>query len=410
MNRAQAEALDRADPLAAYRDEFFVDENGPIYMDGNSLGRLSRRVAEAIDAGVGDWREKLVGGWQDWVDLPFSAGDLVGRLVGAGPGQVLVCDSTTVNLYKLASAALAVQEGRPVIVCDENEFPTDRYVLAGLPGAELRQVRSDPVAGADLESLSAVVDDRTALVCLSHVNYRSAARLDIAEVTSMVHSRGAMVLWDLCHSAGAVPIDVDGAGADLAVGCTYKYINAGPGAPAFLYVRKDLQEGMRSPISGWFAQRDQFEMGQVFEPVEGVGRFAAGSPPVLGLMAVAAGASLLLEAGVDRLWAKSQALTGMLAELVAERLEPLEARLGSPADPARRGAHVSVIHEKAWPLCSALISQRLVVPDFRVPDTVRLGPAPAYTRFVDAYDAVDRIAEVLAGGLETGGASRPRVT
>lgn len=414
MDRAQAEALDRADDLSSYRNEFFVDESGPIYMDGNSLGRLSARTKQALASGVDDWREKLVGGWQEWVDLPFTVGDLVGRLIGAAPGQVLAGDSTTVNLYKLASAAVALQRGRPVVVCDENEFPTDRYVLAGLPGVELRHVPSDPVNGIDVDQLGSAVDDRTALVCLSHVNYRSAARLDIEAVTTLVRGRGAMMLWDLCHSAGAVPIDLDAAGADFAVGCTYKYLNAGPGAPAFLYVRRDLQPALRSPIWGWFAQRDQFEMGEGFEPVEGVGRFAAGSPPILGLLAVRAGASLLLEAGVERLWAKSQALTAMLVQLVDDRLEPLGARLGSPRDPERRGAHVSVIHDDAWPLCSALISRGLVVPDFRVPDSVRLGPAPAYTRFVDVYDAVDRIAEVLAGGLDgapdDAGERRPRVT
>jgi kynureninase len=399
MDRAHAEALDGSDELAGLRGEFFVDESGPIYMDGNSLGRLSRRVADALSSGVGEWGSKLVGGWQKWVDLPFTAGDLVGRLIGAGPGQVLVGDSTTVNLFKLAGAALAAEDGRSVIVCDENDFPTDRYVLAGLAGAQVRQIPSNPIDGVDLDALSASVDEQTALVCLSHVNYRSAARLDVEEVTALVHSRGALMLWDLCHSAGAVPVGLDDAGADMAVGCTYKYVNAGPGAPAFLYVRRDLQNRMRSPIWGWFAQRDQFEMGQVFEPVEGVGRFAAGSPPVLGLLAVAAGASLLLDAGLDRLWAKSQALTGMLVELVSDRLTEFGALLGSPTNPEKRGAHVSVVHDNAWSLCSELISRGLVVPDFRVPDSVRLGPAPAYTRFVDVYDAVDRIADVLAGGM-----------
>lgn len=359
---------------------------------------------------MGEWRSKVVGGWHEWVELPFSVGDQLGQLIGAAPGQVMVGDSTTVNLYKLASAALSLQSGRSVIVCDENEFPTDRYVLAGLGGTEVRQIRSDPIEGVDLADLDSAVDDQTALVCLSHVNYRSAARLDIAEVTSLVHSRGALMLWDLCHSAGAVPVDLDDGEADLAVGCTYKYLNAGPGAPAFLYVRRDLQSRLRSPISGWFAQRDQFEMGQVFEPVEGVGRFAAGSPPVLGLMAVDAAVSVLLEAGLDRLWEKSQALTEMLVELVAERLEPLGVRLGSPADPSRRGAHVSLIHPGAWAICSALIARDLVVPDFRVPDTIRLGPAPAYTRFVDVFDAVERIEHLLGGDLQRPAEGRPRVT
>ncbi|HEX6393984.1 MAG TPA: kynureninase [Acidimicrobiales bacterium] len=410
MDRARAEALDRSDPLASLRDEFFIDESGPIYMDGNSLGRLSRRVADALSSGMGEWRSKVVGGWHEWVELPFAVGDQVGQLIGAAPGQVMVGDSTTVNLYKLASATLSLQSGRSVIVCDENEFPTDRYVLAGLRGTELRQIRSDPIEGVDVADLDSAVDDQTALVCLSHVNYRSAARLDIAEVTSLVHSRGAVMLWDLCHSAGAVPVDLDGGEADLAVGCTYKYLNAGPGAPAFLYVRRDLQSRLRSPISGWFAQRDQFEMGQVFEPVEGVGRFAAGSPPVLGLIAVDAAVSVLLEAGLDRLWEKSQALTERLVDLVAERLEPLGVRLGSPADPSRRGAHVSLIHPEAWPICSSLIARDLVVPDFRVPDTIRLGPAAAYTRFVDVFDAVERIEHLLGGDLERSAEGRPRVS
>ncbi len=420
MERAEAEALDRTDPLARFRGEFFIDSNGPIYMDGNSLGRLPRRVADAVNAGLESWRHELVGGWEEWVNLPLSVGDLVGRLIGAGPGQVLVGDTTTVNLYKLAGAALKMQQGRSVIVCDDNEFPTDRYVLAGIAAAhaslgarepiEVRWVRSDPVNGVDLDSLASCVDDRTALVCLSHVNYRSAARLDIEAVTSLVHERGALMLWDLCHSVGAAPVDLDGAGADLAVGCTYKYLNAGPGAPAFLYAREDLQPRLRSPIWGWFAQRDQFEMGERFEPVEGVGRFGAGSPGVLGLMAVSAGVSVLLEAGIDKLWDKSRAMGEMLVTLVAERLAPFGVVLGSPADANLRGAHVSVRHPEAWPLCSELVARRLVVPDFRMPDTVRLGPAPIYTRYVDVFDAVERIRDVLAGGLESGEEARRLVT
>jgi kynureninase len=419
VDRAQAEALDRTDPLAGFRDEFFIDPTGPIYMDGNSLGRLSGRVADAVEGAMESWRIEVVGGWREWVDLPLSVGDLIGRLIGAGPGQVLVGDSTTVNLYKLSRAALDVQKGRSVIVCDDNEFPTDRYVLAGIAAGagsnsrepiEVRWVRSDPVNGVDLDSLASCVDERTALVCLSHVNYRSAARLDIQAVTSLVHERGALMLWDLCHSAGAVPVDLDGAGADMAVGCTYKYLNAGPGAPAFLYVREELHTRLSSPIWGWFAQRDQFEMGERFEPVDGVGRFGAGSPDMLGLVAVSAGASMLLEAGMDKLWGKSRAMGEMLLELVAERLEPFGVDLGSPADADRRGAHVSVRHPRAWPMCNELVARRLVVPDFRVPDTVRLGPAPIYTRYVDVFDAVERIRDVLAGGPTSSERERPRVT
>lgn len=406
MDRAQAEALDRSDPLAGFRSEFVVDEHGPIYMDGNSLGRVSRRVRDGLRSGVEEWGSKLAGGWDEWGDLPASTGDLVGRLIGASPGQVLVGDSTTMNLYKLAVAAVDHQRGRSVIVCDENEFPTDRYVLAGIAAraragpdsVEVRQIRSDPINGPDTDELASAVDGHTALVCLSHVNYRSSARLDLEEVTSLVHDRGALVLWDLCHSAGAVPVDLDGVGADLAVGCSYKYLNAGPGAPAFLYASHRLQSRLRSPVWGWFAHRDQFAMGPTFQPVDGVERFAAGSPPVLGVVAVAASVSLLLEAGLERLWTKSQALTAMLVDLAADRLERYGVELASPADPDRRGCHVSLTHPDASSLCSALVSRRLVIPDFRVPDTIRLGPAPIYTRFVDVYDAVDRIAALLESG------------
>ncbi len=402
--------LDDADPLAGFRARFRISPDGPIYLDGNSLGRVSDEVAAAWASGVADWRERLVEGWQSWIDLPGQVGDRLGDLVGAGPGQVLVCDSTTVNLYKLAGAALAAS-GRSVIVADANDFPTDRYVLAGLAsarGGTLRLLPSDPVDGLELGELEAALDERTALVCLSHVNFRSGVRLDLAAVTAAAHRVGALMLWDLSHSAGAVPVDLDGCGADLAVGCTYKYLNSGPGAPAYLYVRRDLQEQLRQPIWGWFGQRDQFAMGPQYDPAPDVNRFATGSPPVLGLMAVAAGVEVLLDAGLHRLWAKSQRLTAALVDLIRQRLEPRGVRLASPAPVERRGAHVSVAHPSAWPWCSALISQRLVVPDFRPPDVVRLGPAPLYTRYVDVFDAVDRMESVLAAGFGTKAASAPR--
>jgi kynureninase len=397
MDRAEAERLDRADPLAAFRDRFPIAADGPVYLDGNSLGRPSYAMREALDTGRLAWERDLVGGWTRWIDLPGEVGDRLGVLIGAGAGQVLVCDSTTVNLYKLADAALGLQAqngGRTVIVGDAHDFPTDRYVLAGLAearGCELRLLASDPVNGLDLNVLAAALDDRTSLVCLSHVNYRSAARVDLAEVTGLAHDHGALVLWDLSHSAGAVPVQLDSAGADLAVGCTYKYLNAGPGAPGYLYVRRQLAGELRQPIQGWFGQQDQFEMGPAYQPASGAGRFLTGTPPVLGLLAVRAGVDLLLEAGVDRLWTKSQGLTGALVGLVRDRLEPAGVTLASPADPARRGGHVSIAHPRARAWCATLIGRGLVVPDFRTPDVIRLGPAPLYTRFVDVYDAVERM-------------------
>ncbi|MGA2806207.1 MAG: kynureninase [Acidimicrobiales bacterium] len=410
MDRAAAVTLDLEDPLAPYRRQFNTE--GPIYLDGNSLGRPSASVVERLAEAVRDWSENLVGGWSRWIDLPAAVGDRVGRLIGAGPGQVVVCDSTTVNLYKLAAAALSAQPGRQVILADADDFPTDRYVLQGLAelsGRELRLLHGSAVDGLDTEAVDAAIDARTALVCLSHVNFRSGARLDLAAITEAAHRRGALVLWDLCHSAGAIPVDLDEARADLAVGCTYKYLNGGPGSPAFAYVRRDLQVRLRQPVWGWFGQQDQFAMGPKYDPTSGMGRFLAGTPPVLGLLAVDAAAQTLESAGVPALWAKSQQFTAMLVDLIRDRLEPLGATLASPTDPGRRGAHVSVAHPRAWPWCKALIDRRMVIGDFRPPDVIRLGPAPLYTRFVDVFDAVQKMTEVLQAGVEEV-QDRPRVT
>jgi kynureninase len=405
--------MDLADPLARHRVQFTAaDEDGPIYLDGNSLGRPSQAVTEALADALRDWSDNLVGGWSRWIDLPATVGDRIGRLIGAAPGQVIVCDSTTVNLYKLAAAGLAARPDRRVVVADADDFPTDRYVLQGLAaatGCELRLLDGGAIDGLDVDALEAAIDADTALVCLSHVNFRSGARLDVAGVTEAAHRRGALVLWDLCHSAGAVPIGLDQAGADLAVGCTYKYLNGGPGSPAFLYVRRDLQTQLRQPVWGWFGQRDQFAMGPRYEPETGMARFLAGTPPVLGLLAVDAAAAVIEAAGIPALWAKSQQLTATLVDLVRSRLEPLGATLASPSDPARRGAHVSVAHPRAWPWCRALTERRLVVGDFRPPDVIRLGPAPLYTRYVDVFDAVERMASVLEAGVDDT-LDRPRVT
>jgi kynureninase len=401
MDRADAERLDAVDGLAAFRAEFAGDLTGPIYLNGNSLGRPPKAVVAAVSAGVEDWARSLVGGWDRWIDLPMVVGDRLARLIGSGPGQVAVSDCTTVNLYKLASAALSLRPGRQVIVGDAADFPTDRYVLQGLAGAtgfELRLIEGDPVDGLDLAAIAEAVDESTALVCLSHVNYRSGARLNVDAITELAHDRGALILWDLCHSAGAVPVGLDAAGVDLAVGCTYKYLNAGPGAPGFLYVKRALQDELRQPIWGWFGQQNQFAMGPRYVPQTGVARFLTGTPQILGLLAVDAAAQVSETAGIAALWAKSERLTAMLTDLARRQLEPLGAGLASPRDPARRGAHVSVSHPQAQVLCSTLVDRELVVGDFRRPDVIRLAPAPLYTRFVDVYDAVERIAALLASG------------
>jgi kynureninase len=395
--RTDAEALDAADPLAGFRDRFSLGDGARLYVDGNSLGRLPLAARDRIAAVVDEWGERLVTAWPDWIELPERVGDALGAsCLGAGPGTVLVADSTTVNLFKLASAALAARGGG-VLVTDEAEFPTDRYVLQGL--GEVRMLRSDPIAGPTADDVAAAcAPGDVALVCLSLVSYRSGARADLEAITAAAHDAGALVLWDLSHAAGAVAIELDAAGVDLAVGCTYKYLNGGPGSPAFLYVRRELQQQLRSPIQGWFGQREQFAMGADYDPVPGIARFAAGTPPILGIAAVAAGVEIVAAAGIEALEAKAAAVTELAISLADERLAELGFAVGTPREAAARGAHVSLRHDEAWQVCQALIARANVVPDFRGPNSVRLGLPPLYTRFVDVWDAVDRIARLVAAG------------
>jgi kynureninase len=387
---------DRDDPLARFRDELAFEPGGPIYVDGNSLGRLPVRTRDALAAAVEEWGTALVRGWHEWIDLPTAVGDLIAAgVVGARAGEVLVCDSVTVNLYKLARAALAARPGRRVVVTDRDNFPTDRYVLDGL-GAELRLFAGDPVTGptpADVEEACAGGD--VALVVLSHVGYRSGARADLPGITQAAHDAGALALWDLSHSAGVVRVGLEEHGADLAVGCTYKYLCAGPGAPAFLYVRAALQEELRSPIQGWFGQRDQFAMERPYEPAEGIARFLAGTPPILGIVAVRAGAELVAEAGIEAIEAKAGALTALAVDLHDSLLAPLGVELGTPRSPERRGAHVSFRHPEAWRLCRALIERADVIPDFRGPDAVRYGFPPLATSFADVRESMARLHGIL---------------
>jgi kynureninase len=399
-DRSYAEGLDAEDPLAGFRDRFVRDDPSVIYLDGNSLGPLPLATRARIAEVVGrEWGAGLVRSWSRWIDLPRQVGDLLGEhLVGAAPGQVAVCDSTTTNLYKLACAALDARPGRDVIVTDDDNFPTDRYVLEGIAaqrGGELRMIGSDPDRGLREDGLRDALDERTALVSLSHVAYRSGALADMAAITGIVHEAGALVLWDLCHSVGAVPVGLDEAGADLAVGCTYKYLNAGPGAPAFLYVRRDLQERLRQPVWGWFGQRHQFDMGQGYDPAPGIGRFLTGTPDVIGTVAVQEGTRLLGKAGIGRLRAKGLALTGYLIGLADAWLAPHGVTVATPRHDARRGSHVTLAHPEAWRISQALIREK-VIGDYRTPDRLRLGPAPLYTRFTDVRDALDTLRQIMA--------------
>jgi kynureninase len=415
MSRADAAARDEADPLRRFRERFVIADDDLVYLDGNSLGRLPiatrRRLRRLVER---EWGGDLIRGWDSWIGLAREAGDVLATgVLEARPGEVVVSDSTSVNLFKLASAALDARPGRPVILTDDDNFPTDRYVLAGLAearGGRLRLIESDPDAGISAPDVEAALDETTALVSLSHVAYRSGAIADVHRITRAAHDAGALVLWDLSHSAGSVPVPLNSAGADLAVGCTYKHLNAGPGAPAFLYVRTDLQAQLRQPIWGWFGQRDQFAMGPEYDPVDGIERFLVGTPPVPGLVAVLEGARLTAEAGIDAVAAKSRSLTGYAVELADEWLAPHGFRLASPRDADRRGAHVALQHPRAWQLCQALKDAR-VIPDFRTPDRLRLGFAPLYTRHVDVYEGLARLRDIVSTGTHLAyPESRTRVT
>ena len=391
--RATPEDLDRADPLARFRDEFVTDD--VIYLDGNSLGRLPHRTRRRLEEVVAvGWGRGLVGSWDEWIDLSTQVGDRLGAaLLGAAAGTTVVSDSVTVNLHKLATAALDTQPGRPDVVTDAGNFPTDRYVLAEVArraGGRLRTVPTDPVTGPAADAIGTALDDGVGLVSLSHVDYRSGSLADIAALTEQAHAAGAMVLWDLSHSVGAVPIDLPAAGVDLAVGCTYKYVNAGPGAPAFLFVAEALAERLASPIPGWFGTTEQFAMAAEHRARPGAARFLTGTPSVPGLVAVEAGVEILAEAGMEELRTKSLRLTDLLIDLATTSLAPLGFAVSTPTDPGRRGGHVSLSHPDARRISMAA-RRRRVVGDFRAPDLLRLAPVPLYTRFSDVAMAVERL-------------------
>ncbi|MFN2242031.1 MAG: kynureninase [Anaerolineae bacterium] len=394
--------LDAEDELARFREAFAIADPGLIYLDGNSLGRLPRRTAERLATAVTEeWGRDLIRGWNaGWYQAASRIGDKIGRLVGAGSGQVVAGDSTSVNLYKLVMAALSLRPRRDRVVSDVLNFPSDLYVLQGcidLLGNRhrLHLVPSADGMTVDLPALLDAIDERTALVTLSHVTFKSGFLHDAAAVTEKARRAGALVLWDLSHSVGVVPIDLDGWGVDLAVGCTYKYLNGGPGAPAFLYVSRDLQERARSPIWGWFGQRAPFAFDLDYEPAAGVSRFLAGTPPVLSLTALEPALELTLEAGIERIRGKSVRLTSYLIYLVDMVLAPLGFRLGTPRDAERRGSHVSVRHAEGYRIGQALIEEMQVLPDFREPDNIRLGLAPLYTSFAEVWEAVDRMRRVV---------------
>ena len=391
IGRRLAEAADKADDLTRFRKEFVFGEEGVIYLNGNSLGRLSKRSQKALSKAIDEeWGTGLVRSWgTGWLSLPGNLGTKIAALIGAQPDEVLVADSTSINLFKLASAALKLRE-RKVIWTDSQNFPSDLYVLSGL--AEVRVAQN-------ISELLANIGDDTALVALTHTNYLSGEVHEMGAITEAVHKAGAFMLWDLSHSVGVMPLHLNTYHVDFAVGCTYKYLNGGPGAPAFLFVRQQLMTHLENPIRGWFGHEHPFRFSPEYEPASGISRFLTGTPPVLSMAALEPALDLIAEAGLEKLRKKAFLLTEYLITLLIERVAKYDVTILSPRDGQKRGAHVAVSHSAAWKIAQALKDQG-VIPDFREPDILRFGLAPIYTSFLDVYDAVVCLETILAGGMQ----------
>ena len=407
-----AQDLDQQDPLASFRDRFVISDPDLIYLDGNSLGRLPMDTLQHIQEVVeNQWGKDLINSWnKGWFEKPSIIGSRLAELIGAKPDEVLVCDTTSVNLYKLAAAALLYQKDKTELLSDEFNFPTDLYVFQGVidilgKGHQLKLIQSANSITIDDEAVENEINTDTALVALTQVAFKSGFMYDIKKVTELAHQAGALVLWDLCHSVGAVPLELNDWDVDLAVGCTYKYLNGGPGSPAFLYVRKDLQNLLRPPIWGWFADKSPFAFNLDFTPAEGINRFQISTPHILSMAGIEPALEILLEAGIESLRNKSIRQTEYLIYLVQEWLAPLGFELGSPLDPNIRGSHVSVRHPEAYRICRALINPKSgdtslrVIPDFRAPNNIRLGIAPLYTSYEEIYRALKRIKTILENGV-----------
>ena len=389
---AEASVLDATDPLRAHRDAFVGAETSLVYFDGNSLGRPLRASVDRLAAFARDeWGGRLIRGWDEsWMQLPFAIGDALGRAaIGAAPGQTVIGDSTTVLLYKLVraafDAAVATDPARVEIVVDRDNFPTDRYLVEGIAaerGGRVRWIDVDVASGVTAEALAAAVGPQTAVVLLSHVAYRSGYLADAPALTRIAHDAGALIVWDLCHSAGSVPVEADAWGFDLAVGCTYKYLNGGPGSPAFAYVATRLQDRLAQPIQGWMGAADVFAMGPTYEPAAGMRRFLSGTPPIVGMLAMQDTIALIDEVGIDALRAKSVALTEFAVRVADELLAPLGVVVGSPRDAAARGGHVTLSHPAMRAVTARLWTQD-VIPDYRDPGGLRIGLSPLSTSFAE---------------------------
>ena len=405
-SRSYAVELDNQDALKAYRDLFMLKDRSLIYLDGNSLGRLPLKTVDYMDLAIREqWGDRLVRSWNEgWYHQSVRLGKKIAQIIGARPDEVIVSDSTSINLYKLGYGSLKMMEGKSEIISDDMNFPSDLYVLQGLVKQfgdihTLRLLKSSDGISSDMTELVRMVKRKTALVSLSHVAYKSAYMYDMERVTELAHMHGALVLWDLSHSVGAVPVSLKRANADLAIGCTYKYLNGGPGSPAFLYVRKDLQEKMENPIQGWFGEKNPFEFKLHYRPSDGIRKYLTGTPPVISVSGLEPSLDMILDAGIGAIRQKSVAQSEYLNSLARQWLMKEGFRLGSPEFPEKRGSHVSLKHAEAYRICKALIDpevgNRVIIPDFREPNNLRLGITPLYTTFEEIYIAMDQLHHIM---------------
>ena len=414
-----AQQLDSQDPLASHRDQFIITDPDLIYLDGNSLGRMPKVAQERAKQVVEEqWGNELIRGWnKGWWDAPSRVGDKIGQLIGAAEGQVIVNDTVSLNLFKLATSALTLQPNKKRIITDTFNFPSDLYILQGITNLFDGQPESPSPAGRgvrgegnheiirigatdnditpDIAALESSINEDTALVTLSHVVFKSGYLYDMQRITELAHAKGALVLWDLSHSVGSVPVHLDACNADFAIGCTYKYLNGGPGAPAFIYVNKKIQEKLTSPIWGWWGQKNPFDFSLNYEPAPGAGRFLVGTQPMISLLTMEAALEPTLQAGMDAIRTKSILMTDYASFLTDIWLASLGFSLGSPRDSAQRGSHISIRHADGYRINRALIEEMNVIPDFRAPDNLRLGFAPLYTSFTEIREGFDRIKRVM---------------
>lgn len=400
-----AKKLDADDPLKSFRDEFVITDEKIIYLNGNSLGRLPLKTLSYLNQVINQqWGERLVRNWNEgWFDLPSKVGTKIAKIIGAQEDEVIIADSTSINLYKLVLAALQFQGERKKIVSDEFNFPSDLYVIQGIikqlqKDHNLVIVKSKDGITIDSENINMAINSDTALLTLSHACFKSAFLYDMESITKLAHDSGALMLWDLSHSVGVVDIDLNKSNVDMAIGCTYKYLNGGPGAPAFIYVRKDLQDKLIPSISGWFGDSNPFEFNLEYKASEGIKKFLTGTPPIVSLSAVESSIDLILDAGIDNIRIKSIKLTEYLVFLINKILLPLEFKIGSPLNENFRGSHISIKHPEAFKIVKAMTDEKnkiVVIPDFREPDNIRLGLSPLYTTFEELWLAVNRIEEIV---------------